>query len=187
MCYQRGEGVPDPLPRTVVLRVFRNLVREGVSIRDVQTILEALSDYATRTRDADVLTEFVRQRLARHITQTLADETGTVHVVTFGGEAEQALLRGLQANEGGAPTLVLDPDIARDLVVGVRTHIEQFAGSGQAVLLCPPLARGAFRRLIERVLPRIPVVSSSELLPSARIQTESVIELTEPASRIGAA
>jgi flagellar biosynthesis protein FlhA len=179
--------VPDPLPRTVVLRVFRNLVREGVSIRDVQTILEALSDYATRTRDADVLTEFVRQRLARHITQTLADENGTVHVVTFGGEAEQALLRGLQANEGGAPTLVLDPDIARDLVVGVRTHIEQFAGSGQAVLLCPPLARGAFRRLIERVLPRIPVVSSSELLPSARIQTESVIELTEPTSRIGAA
>jgi len=179
--------VPDPLPRAVVLRVFRNLVREGVSIRDVQTILEALSDYAARTRDADVLTEFVRQRLARHITQTLADEAGTVHVVTFGGEAEQALLRGLQANEGGAPTLVLDPDIARDLVVGVRTHIEQFAGSGQAVLLCPPLARGAFRRLIERVLPRIPVVSSSELLPSARIQTESVIELTEPASRVGAA
>ena len=179
--------VPDPLPRAVVLRVFRNLVREGVSIRDVQTILEALSDYASRTRDADVLTEFVRQRLARHITQTLADEAGTVHVVTFGGDAEQALLRGLQANEGGAPTLVLDPDIARDLVVGVRTHIEQFAGSGQAVLLCPPLARGAFRRLIERVLPRIPVVSSSELLPTARIQTESVIELTEPASRVGAA
>lgn len=179
--------VPEPLPRATVLRVFRNLIREAVSVRDIQTILEALADYGSRTKDADVLTEFVRQRLARHITQAIADEDGAVHVVTFGSEAEQALLRGLQANEGGAPTLVLDPDVARDLVVGVRTHIEQYAGHGQAVLLCPPLARGAFRRLIERVLPRIAVVSSSEILPSARIQTASTIELTEPTSRVGAA
>ena len=110
-----------------------------------------------------------------------------IHVVNFGPAAEQALLRGLQATEGGAPTLVLDPSTAQQIVVGVREQVERYAGPGQAVVLCPPLARGAFRRLIERVLPRIPVVSSSELSPTYRLNYEATVEVQEEASRIGAA
>ena len=179
--------VPEPLSRPIVLRVFRNLIREGVSIRDIQTILETLLDYSARSRDPDVLTEFVRQRLTRQITQRFADEDNVIHVVNFGPAAEQALLRGLQATEGGAPTLVLDPSTAQQIVVGVREQVERYAGPGQAVVLCPPLARGAFRRLIERVLPRIPVVSSSELSPTYRLNYEATVEVQEEASRIGAA
>jgi flagellar biosynthesis protein FlhA len=169
--------IPDRLSRQTVLRVFRNLIKEGVSIRDAVAILETLSEYASRTAEPDVLTEFVRQRLARHITHKFADEDGAIHYVSLGRNAEDALLRGLQSNEGGAPTLVLDPDIARHLIVGVRDQIDAYSGPGQAVLLCPPLARGALRRMLERVLPRVPVISSAELLTTTPLQPVGTIEL----------
>ena len=75
------ELVPEMLSRQTVLRVFRSLIREGLSVRDSTTILEALSDYAAKTKDPDVLVEFVRQRLSRHITRRFADEEGIIHYV----------------------------------------------------------------------------------------------------------
>jgi len=169
--------VPDPLPRHVLLKVFRNLLKEGVSIRDTTRILETLAEYAPRTRDADVLTEFVRQRLARHITGRYADEEGSVHVVRLGPDAEDALLRGLASSDGAAPNLQLEPDVARVLITRIGELVESYGGPAPAVVLCPPLARGALRRLLERVLPRVTVLSSAELLPTARIQPVGVISL----------
>jgi len=169
--------IPEPLSRNTVLRVFRNLIKEGVSTRDVYTIFEALGDYAPRTADADVLTEFVRQRLARHITHRFTDEDGAIHYVSLGPKAEDALLRGLQTGEGGAPSLMLEPEVARRMFVEIKRITEGYHGPGQAVVLCPPLARGALRRLLERILPRVPVLSSAELLPSARLETAGVVEI----------
>lgn len=169
--------VPDRLPRHAVLRVFRNLVREGISIRDSQTILEALAEYAPRTQEPDVLTEFVRQRLSRHITRRFSDEEGAIHFVNLGPTAENAILRGLQTGDSGTPNLVLDPDIARDVIVQIRTKVEAHSGPSQAVVLAPPLARGALRRLLERVMPQVPVLSSSELQPTAQLQVVGTVEL----------
>ena len=171
------ELVPDRLPRQALLKVFRNLVKEDVSVRDSQTIIEALSDYAGRTSDPDVLTEFVRQRLSRHITRRFMDEDGAIHCIQLGSTAETAILRGLTSNDGNAPNLILDPDVARDVIVQVRDLSEQYSGGGQAVLLCPPLARGAMRRMLERVLPRITVLSSAELMPTAQLRAVGTIEL----------
>lgn len=168
--------VPDPLGRASVLRVFRNLLREGLSIRDTQGILEVLAEYAKRTQDPDVLTEFVRQRMARHITGRFGD-AGTIHAVRLSPDAENAVLRGLQSNDGAAPTLQLEPTQARALILGVRDKVEHYVGPGQAVVLCPPLARGAVRRLLERAVPRVTVLSSAELLPDVTLDPIGEIRL----------
>jgi len=168
--------IPDPLSANLVLKVCRNLLKEGLSVRDLQTILEALSDYAPRTRDPEVLTEFVRQRMARHITGRFA-EGGVVRIVQLGPSAEDAILRGLTAADGSTPNLQLPPDQARDLILGIRDQVERYAGPGQAVVMCPPLARGALRRLVERALPRVAVLSSAELLPEVRLEPVGRVEL----------
>ena len=172
--------VPDPLPRVAVLKVFRNLVREGVSVRDTQTILEALADYVGKTRDPDVLTEFVRQRLARAITHKVSGGTGTLRCVALGADAEELVLRGLQSPEGGgAPSLSLDPAAARLLVSRIRDEVETRQAEGPVVLLAPPLARAALRRLLERSVPRLAVVSSAELLPTIRLDRVATVDLKD--------
>ena len=107
--------IPEPLSTNLVLKVCRNLLKEGLSVRDLQTILEALSDYAPRTRDPEILTEFVRQRMARHITGRFA-HGGIVRIVQLGPSAEDAILRGLQATEG---SLAQPPAASRP---GARSH-----------------------------------------------------------------
>ena len=168
--------VPDTLPRQALLKVFRNLLREGVSVRDVQSILETLADYAPKTKDADILTEFVRQRLARHITRRFADDEGRIHYLALGSDAEDAVTRGLQG-EGGAMNLVMDPEQVRMLLEQIKLKSETFSGPGQLVVLCPPLARGPFRRLAERVVPRVPVLSPNELQAGARLERVGVVSL----------
>ncbi len=175
--------IPDPLPRQAALRIFRNLIREGISVRDAQTILEAVSEYVGRTRDPDVLTEFVRQRLARHITRRFTDADGVLHYIGFAAEAEDLLLRGLQTTEGAAPSLSLDPEVARRLFTRVRELVDGYSGAGQAVLLCPPLVRGALRRMLERALPRVTVLSSAELLPSVQLERFALLDLKPDAKK----
>jgi flagellar biosynthesis protein FlhA len=173
--------VPEPLTRNALLRVCRNLVREGVSVRDLQTILESLSDYVGRTRDPDVLTEFVRQRLARTITRKYTAADGSLRFLSLAPETEDLVLRSLQATEsGGAPTLALEPELARRLVVRIREQWELHQSGGTFVLLAPPLARAPLRRLIERTLPRLAVVSSAELLPTVHIERIGTVDIRSP-------
>ncbi|MCA9491638.1 MAG: FHIPEP family type III secretion protein, partial [Myxococcales bacterium] len=170
--------VPEPLSRGALLRIFRNLVREGVSVRDTQTILEALSDYVGRTRDPEVLTEFVRQRLARSITRKYTGPDGVLRFVALAPDVEEAVLRNLQSSEaGGAPSLALDPDSARRLVTNTREVVDMHQADGTFVLLCPPLARAALRKLLERAVPRLPVLSSAELLPGVNLERLATIDL----------
>jgi len=170
--------VPDVMSRPALLKVYRNLVREGLSVRDSETILEALSEYAPKTRDPNVLTEFVRQALARHVTRRFADDEGTLHYLALGPSAEEAVAQALQTTERGSVTLALDPETSRQLLSGIRQHVENWTGTGDVVLLCPPLARGPFQRLLEKVLPRTPVLSPVELLPGVKLDRVAVIDLS---------
>lgn len=168
--------IPEPLSRSTVLNVFRNLLRESISIRDAQTILEALADHAHRVQDADVLTEFVRQRLARHITHRYAKE-GVVHYIGLAPDAEQAISNALHGGEGGSMNLTLDPNAARKLLTAIRSAAESWRGAEDVVVLCPPLARGPLRRLTEKVVPRVPVVSPAELMPTVRLERVAAVSL----------
>ncbi len=174
--------IPDQLTRGAVLRVFRNLLREGVSVRDAQTILEALADNAARVRDPDVLTEFVRQRMARHVTRRFGSDDGVIHYIGLAPDAEDAISSGLHSGEGGTMNLTLDPGDARRLLTSLRDAAERWRGSNDVVVLCPPLARGPLRRLTEKVIPRVPVVSPAELLPEVRLERVAVVSLRNAAA-----
>ncbi len=171
------ELIPDLLSRSAVMRVFRNLLREGVSIRDATTILEALADHAPRLKDPDVLTEFVRQRLARHITRRYSDENGVIHYIGLAPDAEDAVSAGLHGGDGGAMNLSLDPNDARRLLTSLRTSAEKWRGGSDLVILSPPLARGPLRRLTEKVVPRVPVLSPAELLPTVRLERVTTVSI----------
>ena len=119
----------------------------------------------------------VVNRIGGHITGRVVDSLGHVAVAQLGRDAEEAVLRGLQSQDGGAPVLQLDPQTARMLITRIAEHVESYAGEAPAVVLAPPLARGALRRMLERVLPRVTVLSSAELLPTARLQSVGVVTL----------
>ncbi len=163
------ELVPDPLPRAALLRVFRNLIAEGVGVRDAQGILEALSEYAKRTQDPDILTEFVRQRLSRSVTARFVGDDGVLRYIALGPEVEDLVLKGLQGQDG-AMALLLDPENTRRFIQGVRLQAEAWSAGGDPVLLVPPLARGPVRRLLEKALPRVGVVSPGEIVPGTPIE-----------------
>jgi flagellar biosynthesis protein FlhA len=157
--------------------VFRNLIQEGVGVRDTQAVLEALSEYAPRTRDPDVLTEFVRQRLARHVTRRFASAENVLQYIGFAPDSEDLIVRSLQSHEGAAPTLSMDPEALRRLIQRAREAMESHTGATPPVILAPPLARGALRRILERVLPRVAVLSSAELAPTVKLERIGTIDL----------
>jgi len=179
------ELIPDPLPRSTVLRVIRNLISEGVGIRDGQVVLEALSELAPRSRDASVLTELVRQRMARIITRRFVSKDGTLHYLGLAADAEDAVVRGLQGGDGGSMSLVLDPEVSREILMSVRKLAEGWGGQADLVLLTPPLARGPIRRLLERSVPRLPVVSAGEIVPGTALQREGEIGLGKGLKKSG--
>ena len=168
--------VPDVLSRQALLKVFRNLVREGVSARDCQTILEALGEYAPKTKDADLLTEFVRQRLARHISSRFSDEEGTIHYLALGPGAEEAITQSLQTTARGHEPC-LEPRCgprAHQQGQGRRGGQLQHGDSGPAgsATGARPLAK-----LIEKVVPRLPVLSPAELIPTVKLDRVVVVEV----------
>lgn len=171
--------IPDPLSRATVLRVFRNLIQEGVGVRDVQGILEVLAEYAGRTRDPDVLTEFVRQRMARAVTARFVGEDGILRYLGLATEVEDAILRGLQGSDGGVMNLVLDPETTRKLLQAVRQQVEMWNQNTHPVLLVPPLARGPIRRLIDRAMPRVYVLSPGEVVSGTSIDRVGEVSFHE--------
>ena len=171
------ELIPDQLPRSSVLRVFRNLLREGVSVRDGTTILEALAEHAPRIKDANSLTEFVRQRLARHLTHRYATADNVLNYIALAPDTEEVIARSLHTSESGSMSLALDPENARRLLTGLRDAAEAWNGEGDVVVLCPPLARGPLRMLSGKVIPRVAIVSAAELLPTIRLQRVATVSL----------
>jgi len=171
------ELIPDQLPRSSVLRVFRNLLREGVSVRDGTTILEALAEHASRIKDANSLTEFVRQKLSRHLTHRYASPEGVLHYIALAPDTEEAISRALHTSESGSISLALDPEAARRLLTGLRDAAEAWNGAGDVVVLCPPLARGPLRMLSGKVIPRVAIVSAAELLPTVRLDRVASVSL----------
>jgi flagellar biosynthesis protein FlhA len=171
------ELVPDQLPRSSVLRVFRNLLREGVSVRDATTIIEALAEHAPRLKDANSLTEFVRQRLARHLTHRYATPEGNLNYIALAPDTEEVISRALHTSESGSMSLALDPESARKLLTGLRDAAEAWNGPGDVVVLCPPLARGPLRNLSSKVIPRVAIVSAAELLPTVRLERVATVSM----------
>jgi len=168
--------VPGTLTLTEVQKVLKNLLREGIPIRNLVTILEVLAENAPRTKNPDELTEHVRQALARVITERYAPE-GELKVIHFAAEAEERLLAALRARDG-SPALLLAPEDLERLYRSLGDALRRSEALGaRPVLLTSPAVRRAVRELVERVFPDVPVLSYAELLPHVRVEGLSAIAL----------
>ncbi len=171
------ELVPAILPLGSVQKVLQNLVRENVSIRDILTIVETLGDYGSSTKNPDVLTEYVRERLGRSIIKIYLDSDGMLPVITLSGEVEQTMQESIRQVEGGS-YLALNPAIAQKLIHNINLTIEGAVGTdGQPVLLATPIVRPHLAQLITRFLPNVPVISQGEIPPDTRLQAVGNVEI----------
>jgi flagellar biosynthesis protein FlhA len=171
------ELVPNVLSVGQVQRVLQNLLAERVSIRRLPTILEALSDYGGLTKDADVLSEYVRHALARVITQQHAERDGKVNAVLIEPQLEQQLVNSIQKTARGS-TLVLDPRTGRQLTETIGQTVQQAAAvASNPVLLVSPTLRLALKRFVGRDLAKLPVLSYSDLTSEADVQSVGLVRL----------
>lgn len=173
------EGViPDQLHLGQVQKVLQNLLRERVSIRDLLTILETLADRAAVTKSADILTEFVRQALARSITKQYTATDGRFYLMMLDHEIEEAIQQSTQYSEEGT-VLALEPGLAQRIVEAMQRAIEQFSVLQlQPVLATLPAIRGQVRRLTEKFLPSLVVLSHNEIVSSAQIESVGIVRLS---------
>ncbi len=168
------ELVPNLMTTGEVQKVLQNLLREGVAIRDMVTILETLADWAPVTKDPDRLTEAVRQALARQITRDLPVRDGRLTAIALSPALEEQLLRAAESGERGGQ--VIDPDVLHRAVQSLDTEARRVLAQGhEPVVVCSPLARLYFRRLTERSLPNLKVVSYNEIAGEVRIEVTGTV------------
>jgi flagellar biosynthesis protein FlhA len=169
------EVVPDKLGVGEVQRVLQHLLREGVSIRDLGTVLESIGDRAAITRDPALLAEYARQSLARNITAGYVDETKTLRAISLDPSLEQEIAESVtQTHEG--EYLAMEPVRAQAVVGSLSGQVEQATGMGvRPVLVCSSRIRRHLRRLVEQALPQLPVVSYNEIVPGIRVETTGVV------------
>jgi flagellar biosynthesis protein FlhA len=173
------EVIPTKISLGVLHRVLQRLLRERVPIRDMVTILEALGDSAEQTKDPEHLCEFARRALSNVIARLYADAGGVVRGVTVGPRLEQALSalfspRGQQQAAMG----LLTPDGLAGLLRELNGLSTNGSVDGRPLpLIVPPSLRVGIRRLIEPVLPALPVVSLAELPATVSLQSEGVWDM----------
>lgn len=180
----RGEYpalVEDLVPATLtvgeVQEVLQNLLAERVSIRDLVTICETLATQGRVTRDIDLLTEYARASLARQISRQYADESGTLHVITVGARTEDEIASSIQQSDHGSQVAMAPWQVQR-LIGVVSTEVERVAASGRdPIILCSSRIRLAFRRLLERRLPNVIVLSFAEVTPQTAVEAAGNIEV----------
>ena len=169
------ELVPGILPLGVVQRVLQNLLKENVSIRDLLTIVETLADNGPAVRSPEMLTEYVRERLARTIVKPYMDSQGALPVITLDAKAEQVLQDSVRQTDGGA-YLAMNPGTAQRLMQHINKAVEDAVGTdGQPVVLISPMTRPHLAQLVMRFLPNVPVVSQAEIPPDVRLASVGVV------------
>jgi flagellar biosynthesis protein FlhA len=175
--------VEDVVPGTITLgelvRVVRGLLREGISIRDLRTILEAVADAAPRSKETPWLVEQARRRLARQITARIASADGTVKALTLDRATEDALRQSLGASDGEA-ALAPDLDTARRLIASLEANATRLTTAGQpVVVLAPPDLRRPLFDFGARFVPDLWVVAARELVPGTTVEPAGVLQATQ--------
>ena len=172
------ELIPDVLSLGKVQKVLQNLLKEQISIRDLRTILEQLADYGPTTKDTDILTEYVRQALARPITKQFQSTDGSLSVMTLNREIEELIHSSIQKTEL-ASFLSLEPTVAEKLLLKLQEAVESITPQMETspVLLASPGIRHHLRKFVERFIPDLAVLSHSEIIPSVQIKTLKVVDL----------
>jgi flagellar biosynthesis protein FlhA len=170
------EVVPDVLTVGEIQRVLQALLHEGVSIRDLGSIVEAAGDKARVTRDPVLLAEYARQALGRAICGPHLDADQTLRAIALDPAIEQEVAESITATTDGE-FLAMEPSRAHALVSSLAGQMENAIARGRRpVLICSARVRRHLRRLCEQSLPQLPVCSYNEIVPGIRVETIGVVE-----------
>ena len=169
------ELIPKLLGLGEVQKVLQNLLKEGISIRDLLTIFETLADYAPSTRDKDILTEYVRQSLKRAISNKFFPPNETTSVVTLDPKIEQEIMASVKQTENGA-YLTLDPERTKAIIKSVETEIAKLENLGKnPIIITSPIVRMYFKRLTEDYVKDLIVVSYNEVENNVELQSVGMV------------
>ena len=165
--------VNDTIPTIVSVgtlqKILCNLLREGVPVRDMETILETLADYGTSVKDMDMLTEQVRQALKRTITHRFAD-SGQMKVISLDANIENMILGSVKKVENGS-YLALEPKQIQDIITATSREIDKVKDLVQvAIILTSPIVRLYFKRLLDQFSMRVTILSFNEIDTDIKIQ-----------------
>ncbi|MBX2989613.1 MAG: flagellar biosynthesis protein FlhA [Bacteroidetes bacterium] len=162
---------PESLPFGTIQKVLQNLLKEGIPVRDLVTILESLCDYAKVTKNVDVLTEYVRHSLSDTIARMYKDGKGVLHAIAMDPRLEQVITNALQNQRESSPSLGLAPEMIQEIQRSLTANVEiMMAGGYQPVVLCVATVRPYFYRLIRTSFPNVAVLSFTELPPETEIE-----------------
>ncbi|MEK5146586.1 flagellar biosynthesis protein FlhA [Psychrobacillus sp. FSL K6-4615] len=171
------ELTPTPLTVGEIQKILSNLLRERVSIRNLPIIFETLADYSKMTSDADVLTEYSRQSLAKQITTQYAGNSNILKVLTVSGKVEKLIADSIQQTEHGN-YLSIDPDDSQAILESMAKEVERASMMEQSpIILCSPAVRMYFRQMTERYFPHVPILSYNELESSIEVQSVGVVNV----------
>ena len=169
------ELIPKLLGIGEVQKVLQNLLREGIAIRDMVTIMETLADYAPTTRDTDVLTEYVRQALKRAISNKYFPGGETTSVVTLDPVAEQDIMNSIKQTEQGA-YITLEPEKTQRLMQSVKAEAEKLENLGKnPIVVTSPIVRMYFKRLTREYFPDLIVISYNEIESNVELQSVGMV------------
>ena len=169
------ELVPKLLGLGEIQKVLQNLLKEGISIRDLLTVMETLADYAPATRDTDILTEYVRQSLKRAISTKYFPPHETTNVVTLDPKVEQEIMGSVKQTENGA-FLNLDPNRSRAIIDSVGKEVQKLENLGKnPIVITSPIVRMYFKRLTEDYYRELVVVSYNEVETNVELQSVGMV------------
>ncbi len=158
-----------------IQKVLQNLLKEGISIRDLLTIFETLADYAATTRDTDILTEYVRQSLKRAISSKFFPANETTSVVTLDPKLEQEIMGNVKQTETGA-YLTLDPEKTKAIMKSVGNETDKLESLGKnPIIITSPIVRMYFKRLTEDYYKDLVVVSYNEIDSNIELQSVGMV------------
>jgi flagellar biosynthesis protein FlhA len=173
------EVVPTVVKPGELQKVMQNLLRERVPVRDLETIIETLGDWSTRTKDLDVLTEYVRNAMARAICKQYADDQDRLWVITLDPALEDFINGHIERTEHGTSNRI-PPQAAQQIVQRIANHAAELTQTGRsAVILCSPQIRMQLRRMIESSLPQVAVMSFNEIVQGIAVEAVALVGMND--------
>ena len=170
--------IPGMLPVGTVLKVLKNLLKEGVSVRDLRSILEALADLAPSQKDPMVLTEHVRSALSRTITKKFLDASGQLTLITLDRVVEETIASGIIQTDQGQQ-LSVDPEFVRNFIAQLNQQaMEMGRETNHAVVLCSPLIRSHLKTLVDRFIPNITILSHNEIGSNVSVKSFGTVRVS---------
>ncbi len=171
---------PDSLPISTIQKVLQNLLREGIPVRDLPLILEALLEYYKVTKNIDVLTEFVRHNLSETIKKLYQDQNGVIHAISLDPQLEQIMTNALQSGSQAtsSPTLGLSPDMIKQINENLSEAIDEITMTGYLpIVICSAQIRPYFYKMIHNQYPMVGVISYTEIPADTEVDIQNVISV----------